>query len=38
MPTLNFDSKQVVIDPLGGKAALMANTRNAQIIRVEPLD
>ena len=38
MPTLNFDAKQVVIDPVGGKAALMANTRNAQIIRVEPLD
>ena len=38
MPTQNFDSKQVVIDPVGGKAALMANTRNAQIVRVEPLD
>jgi virginiamycin B lyase len=38
MPTLNFDAKQVVIDPIGGKAALMANERNAQIVRVEPLD
>jgi streptogramin lyase len=38
MPTQNFDSKQVVIDPVGGRAALMANTRNAQIVRVEPID
>jgi streptogramin lyase len=38
MPTLNFDAKQVSIDPVGGKAALMSNERNAQIIRVEPLD
>jgi virginiamycin B lyase len=38
MPTMNFDSKQVSIDPVGGKAALLANTRNAQIIRIEPLD
>lgn len=38
MPTQNFDAKQVVIDPVGGKAALMANERNAQIVRVEPLD
>ena len=38
MPTMNFDAKQVVIDPVGGKAALMANERNAQIVRIEPLD
>lgn len=38
MPTMNFDSKQVAIDPVGGKAAMFANTRNAQIVRVEPLD
>ena len=38
MPTSNFDSKQVSIDPVSGTAALLANTRNAQIVRVEPLD
>lgn len=38
MPTMNFDSKEVSIDPVGGTAALMANTRNAQIVRIEPLD
>ena len=38
MPTMNFDTKQVSIDPLSGTAAIFANTRNAQIVRVEPID
>ncbi len=38
MPTMNFDTKEMSIDPVGGTAVLFANTRNAQIMRVEPLD
>lgn len=38
MPTMNFDTKEVSIDPISGTAAIFANTRNAQIVRVEPID
>ena len=38
MPTMNFDTKEVSIDPISGTAAIFANTRNAQIMRVEPID
>ena len=38
MPTMNFDTKEMSIDPVSGTAVLFANTRNAQIMRVEPLD
>ena len=39
MPT-NFDSKKInVVDPTSKKVSvMMANTRNARIVRVEPLD
>jgi streptogramin lyase len=38
MPTRDFDVKQVSIDPVSKKGALMANVRNARIIKIEPLD
>jgi streptogramin lyase len=38
MPTKDFDSKQVSIDPVGKKTVWLANTRNARIIKIEPLD
>ena len=38
MPTRDFDSKQVSIDPVSKKTVWLANTRNARIIKIEPLD
>jgi streptogramin lyase len=38
MPTRDFDSKQVSIDPVSKKIVWMANTRNARLIKIEPLD
>jgi hypothetical protein len=38
MPTRDFDVKQISIDPVRGRDALMANVRNARIVRIEPLD
>jgi virginiamycin B lyase len=37
MPTHDFDSKKMSIDP-SGKALWLANTRNARLVKVEPLD
>ena len=35
----NFDTKKIAFDPTTRKPVLLfANTRNAQIMRVEPLD
>ena len=38
MPTRDFDAKQLVIDPVTGRAVWMANVRNARLIKIEPLD
>jgi hypothetical protein len=38
MPTQDFDTKQVRIDPVSGTAVLFANKRNARVVKVEPLD
>jgi virginiamycin B lyase len=38
MPTMDFDTKQLSIDPVSGTALLFANTRNARIVKLEPLD
>ena len=38
MPTQNFDSKKLAIDPLSRAAVWMANTRNARLMKVEPID
>jgi virginiamycin B lyase len=38
MPTMDFDSKQMRIDPTDGTSLLFANTRNARIVKLEPLD
>jgi streptogramin lyase len=37
MPTRDFDTKQVSIDP-AGKFVWFANTRNARLVKIEPLD
>ena len=38
IPVKDFDTKQVTIDPINGKAVWLANERNARIVKVEPLD
>lgn len=38
MPTRDFDSKQVSIDPVSKRIVWLANTRNARMIKIEPLD
>jgi streptogramin lyase len=38
MPTQDFDTKQMRIDPVSGSTLLFANTRSARIVKVEPLD
>jgi streptogramin lyase len=38
MPTRDFDTKQMSIDPVNKRAVWLANVRNARIIRIEPLD
>ncbi len=38
MPTKDFDSKQVSIDPLNKTTVWMANVRNARLIKIEPLE
>jgi streptogramin lyase len=38
MPTKDFDSKQLSIDPVGKKTIWLANVRNARIMKIEPLD
>ena len=38
MPTRDFDVKTMSIDPVTKGAVWMANTRNARLIKVEPLD
>jgi virginiamycin B lyase len=38
MPTRDFDTKQVAIDPIDNKSLWFANVRNARIVKVEPLD
>jgi len=38
MPTQNFDSKKLAIDPVSRAAVWMANTRNARLVKVEPID
>ena len=38
MPTQDFDTKVMRIDPVSGTALLFANKRNARVVRVEPLD
>jgi streptogramin lyase len=38
MPTRDFDSKQVSIDPISKKIVWLANTRNARLVKIEPLD
>ena len=38
MPTQDFDTKQVRIDPISGTAVLFANKRSARVVKVEPLD
>jgi streptogramin lyase len=38
MPTRDFDSKQLSIDPINKKIVWLANVRNARIVKIEPLD
>ena len=38
MPTRDFDTKQLAIDPITQRAVWFANTRNARLVKVEPLD
>ena len=38
MPTNNFDSKKLAIDPISRRAVWMANTRDASLIKLEPID
>ena len=38
MPTQDFDTKVMRIDPVSESALLFANKRNARIVKVEPLD
>ena len=38
MPTQDFDTKVMRIDPVSGTALLFANKRNARVVKVEPLD
>jgi len=38
MPTRDFDSKQVTVDPVSKKVVWLANTRNARLVKIEPLD
>lgn len=38
MPTRDFDSKQVTIDPVSKSPVWLANTPDARLIKIEPLD
>ena len=38
MPVRDFDTKQMTVDPVGKKAVWFANTRNARLVKLEPLD
>jgi virginiamycin B lyase len=38
MPTRDFDTKQLKVDPVSRDVLWFANTRNARIVKVEPLD
>jgi hypothetical protein len=38
MPTNNFDSKKLAIDPISRRAVWMADTRDASLIKVEPIN
>jgi hypothetical protein len=38
MPVRDFDSKQMTVDPVEKKAVWFANTRNARLVKLEPLD
>jgi virginiamycin B lyase len=38
MPTRDFDTKQIAVDPVSKRGIWFANVRNARLVRVEPLD
>ena len=38
MPTRDFDTKKIAIDPKDGKTVWFANKRAARVVKVEPLD
>src|SRR5262249_28296392 len=38
MPTHDFDTKKISIDPRDGKTVWFANKRSARVVRVEQLD